>query len=72
MVQPTNMYRTFQEDNANAIGSFREVRLKYNPYNNTYNLGWRNHLNFSYAGNNESNTFYHPPSFPNPKPTQQY
>ncbi|XP_074347252.1 uncharacterized protein LOC141686093 [Apium graveolens] len=36
---------------------------QYNPYSNTYNPGWRDHLNFSYRNNNAQNL---------PMPNQQH
>ena len=35
-------------DQANAIGVMRKPS-NYNPYSNTYNLGWRDHPNFSWS-----------------------
>ncbi|KAH9667290.1 hypothetical protein KPL70_020978 [Citrus sinensis] len=35
-------------DQANAIGVMRKPS-NYNPYSNTYNSGWRDHLNFSWS-----------------------
>ena len=40
-------------------------RPPHNPYSQTYNPGWRNHPNFSWASNNPprpnfSNNFHHP------------
>ena len=51
-------------------------RPSHNPYSQTYNPGWRNHPNFSWAKNNPprpnfSNNFYHPtppPIFPSQAP----
>ncbi|XP_071920743.1 uncharacterized protein [Coffea arabica] len=41
-------------------------RRQYDPYSNTYNLGWRNHPNFSY-GNRQQNPFPNrPPGFQQP------
>ncbi|XP_058725740.1 uncharacterized protein LOC131597035 [Vicia villosa] len=39
-----------------------------NPYSNTYNLGWKNHPNFSYKNNN---TLYAPGQAPNVPPGYQ-
>ena len=52
-------------------------RPSHNPYSQTYNPGWRNHPNFSWAQNNPprpnfSNNFHHPsppPNFPSPAPS---
>jgi hypothetical protein len=42
-------------EQANALNNFQ--RLNHNPYSQTYNLGWRNHLNFSWkSGNNNAPT----------------
>ncbi|XP_017618111.1 uncharacterized protein LOC108462706 [Gossypium arboreum] len=42
-----------------AVGNFpRPPQRRYNPYTNTYNLGWRDHPNLSYGANprfNQSN-----------------
>ena len=50
---PTDMYPTLKEDSlehANAVGPFPgPPQRKYDPYSNTYNLGWRDHPNFSYG-----------------------
>ena len=35
-------------DQANVIGVMRKPS-NYNPYSNTYNSGWRDHLNFSWS-----------------------
>ncbi|XP_031127650.1 uncharacterized protein LOC116029749 [Ipomoea triloba] len=48
----TDMCPTLQYDyceQANAIGGFPgQPQRNYDPYSNTYNLGWRDHPNFSY------------------------
>ncbi|XP_031101911.1 uncharacterized protein LOC116005813, partial [Ipomoea triloba] len=48
----TDMCPTLQYDSceqANAIGGFPgQPQRNYDPYSNTYNLGWRDHPNFSY------------------------
>jgi hypothetical protein len=42
-------------EQANALNSFQ--RPSHNPYSQTYNPGWRNHLNFSWkSGNNNAQT----------------
>lgn len=42
-------------EQANALNSFE--RSNQNPYSQTYNRGWRNHLNFSWkSGNNNAQT----------------
>ncbi|XP_031264274.1 uncharacterized protein LOC116122580 [Pistacia vera] len=38
-------------DHANYVSNFR--RPNNNPYSETYNLGWRNHPNFSWRNNNQ-------------------
>jgi len=37
---------------ANVLNSFQ--RSNHNPYSQTYNLGWRNHLNFSWKSGNRN------------------
>ncbi|KAL2505712.1 reverse transcriptase [Abeliophyllum distichum] len=42
-------------DQANALNMMRKP--PYNPYSNTYNLGWRDHPNFSWSqGGQQDNT----------------
>ncbi|KAL4335974.1 hypothetical protein GQ457_07G015770 [Hibiscus cannabinus] len=39
-----------------ADGTFpRPSQIPYNPYDNTYNLGWKDHPNFNYAQNQRPN-----------------
>lgn len=41
-----------------------QQRHKYDPFSNAYNVGWRDHPNFSYLGNQQSvpnANFSHPP-----------
>jgi len=47
-------HTTFQGvKHANAMQNFNpRPPPQNNPYSNTYNLGWRNHSNFSYRNNN--------------------
>jgi hypothetical protein len=50
----SDMCPTMQEDNiehANAVdGAFNgQPQRKYNPFSNTYNPGWRDHLNLRYG-----------------------
>ncbi|KAK8986481.1 hypothetical protein V6N11_010037 [Hibiscus sabdariffa] len=55
------------EENVNAIGNFPgPPQRPYNPYSNTYNPGWRDHPNLSYAPKQRSNLTYQP------RPSQQY
>ncbi|KAG8481289.1 hypothetical protein CXB51_026098 [Gossypium anomalum] len=52
----------------NTVGNFSgPPQRPYNPYSNTYNLGWRDHPNFSYAQNQRSNQTYQPRT-PPPQP----
>ena len=56
---PTDMCPTLQDDSteqANAVGFPGPPQRRYDPYANTYNPGWRDHPNFSYAAR--------PPGFP--------
>ncbi|WRX26276.1 Retrotransposon gag domain - like 10 [Theobroma cacao] len=50
---------------------FVENRQQNNPYSNTYNLGWRNHPNFSWNNNQGSSSAAKsnfPPGFPSRDP----
>ena len=38
-------------EQANAIGTHKQP-MNNSPYFNTYNLGWKNHSNMSWGGNN--------------------
>jgi len=50
-------------EQANVMQNFYP-RPKNNPYSNTYNPGWRNHLNFSYTDSNPvPRTANQPPGF---------
>ena len=42
------LYSPTDKEQANYIGQYPS---KNNPYSNTYNLGWRNHPNFSWSNN---------------------
>ena len=50
---PTDMCPTLQEEpieQVNVAGGFPgQLQRKYDPYSNMYNLGWRDHPNFSYG-----------------------
>ncbi|KAF7832931.1 uncharacterized protein G2W53_015264 [Senna tora] len=49
---PTDMCSKLQEHTqggVNAICGFQHPQKRYDPYFNTYNPGWRDHPNFSYA-----------------------
>ncbi|XP_068655775.1 uncharacterized protein [Aristolochia californica] len=55
---PTNISPTFQEEpieQVNAAGGFPgQPQRKYDPYSNTYNMGWRYHPNLSYGNPQET------------------
>ncbi|XP_074355963.1 uncharacterized protein LOC141695630 [Apium graveolens] len=53
--------QNFQMEQTNVF----QQRQQYNPYSNTYNPGWRDHLNFSNRNNNAQN-------LPIPNQQQQY
>ena len=36
----------------NYVGNFNK-QIPSNPFSNTYNLGWRHHLNFSWSNQNQ-------------------
>ncbi|KAG8498918.1 hypothetical protein CXB51_005289 [Gossypium anomalum] len=40
---------TTEEEQVNYMGN-NNFRAQNNPYSNTYNAGWKNHLNFSWGG----------------------
>ncbi|KAK8504668.1 hypothetical protein V6N12_046917 [Hibiscus sabdariffa] len=53
---PTDGCPSLQDETVNAIGNFPgPPQRPYNPYSNTYNPGWRDHPNLSYAPNPKSN-----------------
>ena len=62
---PTDMCPTLQEEpieQVNAACGFPgQLQRKYDPYSNTYNLGWRDHPNLSYENPqvNQSTTQNH-------------
>ncbi|XP_071905575.1 uncharacterized protein [Coffea arabica] len=66
---PTDSCPMLQEDGAeqvNMAGGVPAPRRQYDPYSNTYNLGWGDHPNFSY-GNRPQNSFSNrPPGFQQP------
>ncbi|KAL0448580.1 UNVERIFIED_CONTAM: hypothetical protein Slati_1414400, partial [Sesamum latifolium] len=48
----TDMCSTLQEPptkHAETIGGFSGQQRRYNPFSNTYNTGWKDHSNLSYA-----------------------
>ena len=57
MGHATDMCPTLQDGNmeqANAMGGFpAQPRQRYDPFSNTYNVGWKDHPNFSYGGNQQ-------------------
>ncbi|XP_024042132.1 uncharacterized protein LOC112099218 [Citrus clementina] len=57
-------------DQANVINTFN----KPNPYSQTYNPGWKNHPNFSWRNNNNTQSSQAPPpqNFQNPQPYAPY
>ena len=67
MGHSTDMYPTLQEEpveQANAVGGFPGMpRMRYDPYAQTYNLGWKDHPNFSYG--------VRPSGFPQQYPLRQ-
>ncbi|KAL0446239.1 UNVERIFIED_CONTAM: hypothetical protein Slati_1751800 [Sesamum latifolium] len=55
----TDMCPTLQEpptEHAEAIGGFSGQQRRYDPFSNTYNPGWRDHPNLSYANSAEHST----------------
>ncbi|KAK8977339.1 hypothetical protein V6N11_030658 [Hibiscus sabdariffa] len=64
---PTDGCPSLQDETVNAIGNFPEAPQKsYNPYSNTYNPGWRDHPNLSYAPNPKPNFQPRPPQYQPP------
>ncbi|KAK8612674.1 hypothetical protein V6N13_092785 [Hibiscus sabdariffa] len=60
---PTDSCPSLQEETVNAVGNFPgPPQRPYNPYRNSYNPGWRDHPNLSYA----------PKPTYQPRPPQQY
>ena len=58
---PTNLFPTLYEEGSNeqlnVVGGFQgqnRFPRKYDPFSNTCNLGWRDHPNFSYGGNQQT------------------
>ena len=48
------LYKEGNSEQVNVVGEFQGqlgFQRKYDPFSNTYNLGWRDHSNFSYVGN---------------------
>ena len=75
---PTKSCPTLYEENnneqVNVVGGFQgqnEFQRKYDPFSNTYNLGWRDHPDFSCGGNQQAvgpNTSVNcPPGFFQPR-----
>ncbi|KAG8474732.1 hypothetical protein CXB51_031458 [Gossypium anomalum] len=64
--QPFNP--TTEEEQVNYMGN-NNFRSQNNPYSNTYNVGWRNHPNFSWGGQGNQRP-QNPPVFQQP-PYQQ-
>ena len=57
---------TLKDDElVNAVGGFpRHPQRKYNPYSNTYNEGWKDHLNFRWGNQSvKSFTQNNPPAY---------
>ncbi|KAK8502375.1 hypothetical protein V6N12_046161 [Hibiscus sabdariffa] len=47
---PTDSCPSLQDESVNALGNFPgPPQRPYNPYSNSYNSGWRDHPNLSYA-----------------------
>ncbi|KAL2228655.1 UNVERIFIED_CONTAM: hypothetical protein Sindi_1845200 [Sesamum indicum] len=70
----TDMCPTFQEsttEHVDAVGGFAgQQQRRYDPFCNTYNPRWRDHLNLSYGNQyqNFQKSQYRPPPQPNPTP----
>ena len=81
MCPSLNEWSSYEQ--ANALGGFqgqqnfqRAPRSRNDPYSNTYNPNWRNHLNFSYANNSNqaapSMPYNKPLGFTQPRQPQAY
>lgn len=60
-----NIFSSFSSswhEQVNYIGN--PPRPQNNPYSQTYNLGWRNHPNFSWGNKNNKGTAHRPPFTP--------
>lgn len=54
----TEICPLIQEESVEQVNMTSHVstpRQPYDPYSNTYNPGWKDHPNFSYRGNGQSN-----------------
>ncbi|KAL2248378.1 UNVERIFIED_CONTAM: hypothetical protein Sindi_2690100 [Sesamum indicum] len=67
------MCPTLQEsttEHADDVGGFvGQQQRRYDPFSNTYNLGWRDHPNLNYGNQHFQKPQYRPPSQPNPTPS---
>ena len=59
-------------EKANVMGVFQGQPRRYDPFFNTFNPGWKDHPNFSYAGNHYITAPNNPSRFPNPIPQQNF
>ncbi|KAH9741368.1 Endonuclease [Citrus sinensis] len=70
MGHSTDMCPTLQEEpaeQANAVGGFPGMpQRRYDPYAQTYNLGWKDHPNFSYGVRPSGFPQQYPPRQPTP------
>ncbi|XP_024036967.1 uncharacterized protein LOC112096956 [Citrus clementina] len=70
MGHSTDMCPTLQEEpieQANAVGGFPGMpQRRYDPYAQTYNLGWKDHPNFSYGVRPSGFPQQYPPRYPAP------
>ena len=51
---PTDSCPKLYEDSGSEQLNAPGFQRKYDPFSNTYNQGWRDHPNFSYAGNQQA------------------
>ncbi|KAG9442238.1 hypothetical protein H6P81_018092 [Aristolochia fimbriata] len=63
--QAGNVQAVNSFDHANYVSNFRKSN---DPYNNTYNPGWRNHQNFSWSNNNQQPNTQQPIAQTRPPP----
>ncbi|XP_016673199.1 uncharacterized protein [Gossypium hirsutum] len=74
---PTDLCPILNENSTthvDAVGGFpRPLQRSYDPFSNTYNLGWKDHPNLNYGANPRYNPSYQPrplqPPQPPPKPS---
>ena len=74
-----SLHKDGSYEQANVVRGFQGqhgFQTKYDPFSNTYNLGWRDHPNFNCLGNQQpampNINLTRPSSFFQPRPQQAY